>query len=242
MKITWFFVLCFFHLSALAQTTPLVLRSRKPTVLVPPQSSHLSLFLNLESRFILQKKPQQKTSSPPTRLKTDKDILQGQNTFPPWTNLDLIGSYELSPFPFESLNIGFQGVLGSSGLVFYTFGKWIPFPDYNYQPALGVIGEIYGGLSPYRQKLAGFNIQFIAQKSFTGISFLEEWGLYFIPLLRFNFLPEKETKNWTTDWILGLNFNFDKNPPLDFKWSFNLEGRHNSLFSFISLQFLLYIQ
>ena len=241
-KMQWFFVFCFFNLSVLAQTPPLVLRSRKPTILVPPQSSHLSLFLNLESRFILHKKIQQKTPLSQNRLKERQNLLKGQESPLPWTNLDLIGSYEISPFPFESLNIGFQGTLGSSGLVFYTFGKWIPFPDYNYQPALGMIGEVYGGLSPYRQKFAGINIQFIAQKSFTGMSLLEEWGLYFIPLIRFNFLPKNESNKWTTDWILGLNFNFDENPPLTFKWSFNVEGRYNSSFSLISLQLLLYIQ
>ena len=151
---------------------PPVLRSKKPSILVPSQSSLLSLFVNLESRWIFQT-PFQKKSTNTAEKK------------PTWVDLNLIGSYEISPFPTESLNIHLQSSIGSEGFIAYTGGKWIPFPDYQFQPAIGLFGDVYTGLSPEKKLVTGMHLQFLIQKSFQGLSPLEEWGIYFAPLFHY---------------------------------------------------------
>ncbi len=224
MKTILLILFFFINFSAIARVNHPIFQTRKPTILVPPQSSHLALFLNLEPRLIFMKKK------------------STQRNKPTWIDLNLISSYEISPFTLESLNIGIQGTIGSSGFVLHTIGKWIPFPDYNFQPAIGFFGDIYAGISPQTKSIAGSNIQLLVKKSFKAPSiyaaYMEDWGAYLAPFAHFDFIKQKLDLNL----ILGLNFNFDETQLVSSKWSLNLEGRYNKSFYEIGLQFLLYIR
>lgn len=222
MKLKVFFITLLISSSFLtfARVNYPVFRTPKPSVLVRPQSQYTSLLLNLEPRLTyFLEESSQKTN---------------------WIDLDLIGSFEISPFSLKNLNVGLQTTIGSSGWILHTVGKWILFPDYKLQPALGVFADAYTGFSSLGQFLIGSNLQLLIQKSFNVQNpFIEDWGIYFAPLLRLNSL---ETDLYNIDWISGLNFNFDETPFFNSQWSLSIENRYNISFFEIGLRFLIYIQ
>ena len=221
MKIIFIFILGSSCFLTFARVNYPIFRTQKPSILIQPQSKYFSTLFNLESRFTYLTN----SETPPQK--------------PNWISLDWINSYELSPFSIQSLNVGIQTTTGSSGFIFHTVAKWIPFPDYNYQPAIGLFVDVYSGLSPQTEFLLGSNIQFLIQKNFkTHHPIVEDWGIYFAPLLRINDL---NTSVHTMDWITGLIFNVKKTRQFNSEWSFNFEGRYNVSFFEIGLRFLFYI-
>lgn len=225
MKILFIILISFFFFHSWAQISSPILRNKKPSILVPSQSRYLDLFISLESRWVFQNTAQKKSPNLTALIEQT------------WVDLNLIGVYEVSPFPIDNLNIHFQSSIGSDGLILYTGGKWIPFPDYQFQPAIGLLGDVYAGFTPQKKLTAGAHLQLLMQKNFRGASSLEDWGIYFAPLVHYHFIQ----KGWLLNWITGLNFNFNKTRIISSKWSFNIDGRYNKISSQIGFQFLIYI-
>ena len=209
------------HLTAQARSKYPVFRDPHPSAVIQPNTSKLSLFFNLENQWIAQ------TSG-------------SKNTTPPrWVDLNLFSSYEVSPFyDLTDLNIGIQGSIGSYGAILYVMSKWIPFPDYQWQPAIGLFADLFGGFQPDKNFTTGSHIQLLVKKTFSH-SYANQWSPYIAPILQMQFIP-----TFQHHWIgtAGLKFYFAKTKWISSDWLINVEGQYGTSYYGISLQWILFIQ
>ena len=194
-------------------------RALSPSLLLKPGKKELSFLVQSQSQYIFQ----------------PASAFAGTE---PWVKTNIIGFYE-SSFIRPSLNLGLQGSIGSSGGFIYVLGRWIPFPDFKYQPAVGLLSDIGAGFNARGSFQICSNIQFLLSKTFAvKHSYLKETLLYFSPLAQMNIAP-KTSSFFEWHLILGWQNRFLSQRLASSQFSIGLEGWWNTKQSSIVLKLLL---
>ena len=175
-----------------------------------PSTSNLSIFAQ----------PEQLKLSFFTHIHTNYSFKTSASS---WIEADVIADMRTSFF-HPSLNFGLQSSLGSQGFLFHAIGQWVPYPDFDYQPAVGILANISTGISS-----SGHVYQFSYLQLLLGKTFPIDHGLiksvtpYFIPLVQL------ETFSFSFNWyaIAGFYIQHSQRNPLHSPIFTAFEGRYN---------------
>lgn len=84
---------------------------------------------------------------------------------PYWIETDVVGHFE-TPLFHPSFSFHLQSSLGSQGFLIHSIWQWVPFPDFGYQPTIGLLFDISTGLSSTKQFVLSSYLQLLLKKTF----------------------------------------------------------------------------
>ena len=219
----WVCIFIFFGVPAAWSLTAGKLRSSS---LVPPGRLEFSAAAVSQARYI---------------FKTAKGVEAKKAE--PWLMADVFGFWELSPFEYTELNAGFEVSAGSSGLVFYTSGRWVPFPDYGLQPSIGLFVDVFAGIPSQKNTasifFAGAEICLLIMKELSAenSSWIDYWSPYLAPSIHTYF----STLEWAWDIALGIKLDIHKSLHFPYNLDVHLGGRYGRLSHSIDTKIIFYL-